>query len=120
MGTFAGFSPLLLQGALVQRQAVLRRFMDGSDRESSILLLSLQQSPSGMNLVCARNLLLVHPMSAKDRNEAINFERQAIGRVVRQGQNEKVRVYRFVTKGTIEEDITRRHHEYIFAAASEE
>jgi len=115
--SLVGLPPLMLQGSTLQRQAVLRRFIDGEDCGSSILLLSLQQSPSGMNLVCARNLLLVHPMSARNRDEAINFERQAIGRVVRQGQRRKVRIYRFVTKDTIEEEIAQRHHAEIFSAA---
>jgi SNF2 family DNA or RNA helicase len=112
-----GMSALTLHGSTLQRQAILRQFMDNNDLESSILLLSLQQSPSGMNLVCARNLLLVHPMFARNKDEAINFERQAIGRVVRQGQRHKVRIYRFVTRGTVEEDITRRHHSKHFSAA---
>lgn len=115
--SLVGLPPLMLQGSTLQRQMVLRRFIDGEDSGSSILLLSLQQSPSGMNLVCARNLLLVHPMSARNRDEAINFERQAIGRVVRQGQRRKVRIYRFVTKDTVEEEITQRHHAEIFSAA---
>jgi len=113
-----GLKPLMLHGPVTMRQTILRQFIDGKDLESSVLLLSLEQSPSGMNLVCARNLLLVHPMSAKNKQEAINFERQAIGRVVRQGQKRKVRIYRFVTKDTVEEEITRRHHAEIFSASS--
>lgn len=109
--------PLVLQGSLMARTLVLRRFMDDTSKDSSILLLSLEQSPSGMNLVCARNVLLVHPMYAKNREEAINFEKQAIGRCVRQGQKRKVNIYRFVTKDTVEAEITQRHHADIFQAA---
>lgn len=116
----AGMVPLVLRGSMAQRTKVIRSFMDDKSEKSSILLLSLEQSPSGMNLVCARNIFLVHPMHARNREEAINFERQAIGRVVRQGQKKKVRVYRFVTHDTIEEEISIRHHEEIFRMAMAE
>lgn len=116
----AGHTPLVLQGGTSQRTQILRRFIDDPGEDSSILLLSLEQSPSGMNLVCARNVLLVHPMHARSREEAINFERQAIGRAVRQGQKRKVRIYRFVTKDTVEEEISQRHHAEIFKALSAE
>jgi len=115
-----GLSPIVLQGSVVQRTFLLKKFMDDKTPESSILLLSLEQSPSGMNLVCSRNVFLVHPMHARSKQEAINFERQAIGRVVRQGQQRAVRIFRFVTQDTVEEEISRRHHAEIFSAASDE
>jgi len=115
-----GLSPIVLQGSVIQRTLLLKKFMDEKAPESSILLLSLEQSPSGMNLVCSRNVFLVHPMHARTKQEAINFERQAIGRVLRQGQERAVRIFRFVTQDTVEEEISRRHHAEIFSAATDE
>lgn len=60
--------------------------------ENRILLLSLERSPAGMNLVCCHHLVLVHPMLAESKDASLSFERQAIGRVRRQGQKEKVHV----------------------------
>ena len=63
-----------------------------------------------MNLVCCHHLMLVHPMLAESRDASLSFERQAIGRVRRQGQQEKVHVYRFFVRDTMEEEMVRAHH----------
>jgi len=105
-----GIEPLVLRGNLMQRQRVLSKFVDHSTSETSTLLLSLEQSPTGMNLVCAHHVLLVHPMYTEVSDEAVSYEMQAIGRVRRQGQLHTVHVHRFVSKGTVEESLARRHH----------
>merc|ERR1712039_5299 len=46
-----GMSPLVLRGNLLHRQRLIARFVDTCSPETSILLLSLKQSPTGMNLV---------------------------------------------------------------------
>jgi DNA repair and recombination RAD54-like protein len=63
-----------------------------------------------MNLVNANHCLLVHPMFTESPDEAKRFERQAIGRICRQGQAKPCFIYRFVTKGTIEQDFLQQHH----------
>ena len=56
--------------------------------------------------------------------EAIRFESQAVGRIIRQGQTMPCVVYRFVTKGTVEEELVRKHHNDLvppeLASSSEE
>jgi len=103
--------PLRLWGTQIHRQHTLRDFIDST--ESRILLLSLEYSPTGMNLVCCHHVFLVHPMYADSPERAIAYEMQAIGRVRRQGQTHPVEVRRFATKGTVEEEITLRHREQL-------
>eukprot|EP00931_Biecheleriopsis_adriatica_P050549 TRINITY_DN29273_c0_g3_i1.p1 TRINITY_DN29273_c0_g3~~TRINITY_DN29273_c0_g3_i1.p1 ORF type:complete len:1181 (-),score=241.39 TRINITY_DN29273_c0_g3_i1:266-3808(-) len=105
--------PLVLRGSMPQRQCTIRDFVGSNDPKHSVLLLSLERSPTGMNLVSGRHLFLVHPMYAQTRERAVAFELQAIGRLRRQGQKRKVIVHRFVTAGTIEEEITRRHQTHL-------
>ena len=102
-----GIQTFTLQGSVDNRTRTLQNFKQTA---KSVLLLSLEESPSGMNLVNANHCLLVHPMFAQDPDEACRFERQAVGRICRQGQAKPCFIYRFVTKGTIEEEFLRKHH----------
>jgi len=75
-----------------------------------VMLLSLQTAASGSNLTAASHVLFVHPMNADTPDTARAFEKQAIARVRRIGQQRsEIHVYRFVTKGTVEEHITTLH-----------
>lgn len=54
----------------------------GSEPTSSrVLLLSLTDASSGLNLTVASHVIMVHPMSAEDHVHATSIEMQAIGRV---------------------------------------
>eukprot|EP00397_Hematodinium_sp_SG-2012_P000588 GEMP01000589.1.p1 GENE.GEMP01000589.1~~GEMP01000589.1.p1 ORF type:complete len:1656 (+),score=434.89 GEMP01000589.1:201-5168(+) len=106
--TMDNYKPLRLGGTQLKRQATLREFIDSAD--SQILLLSLEYSPTGMNLVCCHHVFLIHPMFAENIELSIAYEMQAIGRLRRQGQQHEVVVRRFVTSGTIEEDLNTKHH----------
>merc|ERR1712070_563032 len=88
-----GLVPLVLRGNLVQRTSVISAFVDDATPKASVLLLSLEQSPVGMNLTCAHHVLLVNPMHADSLEEAVSYESQAIGRLRRQGQVKAVNVY---------------------------
>jgi len=107
----AGISPVVLRGHLSQRQKAIAKFVDKDKSDASVLLLSLENSPTGMNLACAHHVLFVHPMHAERCEDAVSHELQAIGRVRRRGQNHTVHVYRFVARGTVEEALTRQHRE---------
>eukprot|EP00913_Durusdinium_trenchii_P019111 g17960.t1 len=94
-----------LHGGPFTRQTVLRRFQ--YDYEGPrMLLLSLEESASGTNLTAANHVLIVHPMQAESKEEAVAFEMQAVGRVRRPGQQKKIYIWRFVTCDTIEQTIT--------------
>ncbi|KAJ3005940.1 UNVERIFIED_CONTAM: hypothetical protein HDU68_004348 [Siphonaria sp. JEL0065] len=75
--------------------------------EFRVLMLSLQESASGTNLQCANVIVLLEPASGDGSAHAIATEQQAIGRAVRYGQTNLVSVYKFIVKGTIEEDLYR-------------
>ena len=70
-----------LSSNVYQRSATLEAF---AKEPKSVLLLSLENDPSGMNLVAANHCLLVHPMSTSDPEQAAAWEKQAIGRICRQ------------------------------------
>merc|ERR1719281_425418 len=93
-----GIEHLTLHGSVWARRAALVKFQYEAD-SPRMLLLSLEESASGTNLTAANHVLIVHPMEATSREEAVAFEMQAIGRVRRPGQLRKIFVWRFVTIG---------------------
>lgn len=99
---------LTLQGSVWARRSALMQFQYEAD-SPRMLLLSLEESASGTNLTAANHVIIVHPMEAATREEAVAFEMQAVGRVRRPGQSRKIYIWRFVTVGTIEQQITEEH-----------
>jgi len=105
-----GLPVSLLGGGAQQRDKVIYKWQNDPSSQQYILLLSLEQSASGTNLTAANHVVLVHPMMAPTREEAVRYEMQAIGRAWRNGQQrDRVHVWRFVTRDTVEEQITRTH-----------
>ena len=45
-------------------------------------------------------------MYAEREERAVAFEMQAVGRALRFGQERTVKIWRFVTEGTVEEELT--------------
>eukprot|EP00927_Polykrikos_kofoidii_P021833 TRINITY_DN2055_c0_g1_i1.p1 TRINITY_DN2055_c0_g1~~TRINITY_DN2055_c0_g1_i1.p1 ORF type:complete len:1115 (-),score=201.79 TRINITY_DN2055_c0_g1_i1:594-3671(-) len=109
---------LTLHGSVWSRRAALMKFQY-EEVGSRLLLLSLQESASGTNLTAANHVIIVHPMEAATREEAIAFEMQAVGRVRRPGQQRKIYVWRFVTMGTIEQEITEEHQRSLWERQQE-
>ena len=71
---------------------------------NGVLLLSLEKSASGTNLTEATHIIIVEPID--DTIEHIKaIEGQAIGRAVRLGQKQVIKVIRILCKDTIEEEI---------------
>merc|ERR1712187_297604 len=99
---------LTLEGSVWARRAALTNFQY-DESSPKILILSLEESASGTNLTAANHVIIVHPMEAATREEAVAFEMQAVGRVRRPGQQRKIYIWRFVTIGTIEQQITEDH-----------
>eukprot|EP00928_Gymnodinium_smaydae_P065469 TRINITY_DN4860_c0_g1_i1.p1 TRINITY_DN4860_c0_g1~~TRINITY_DN4860_c0_g1_i1.p1 ORF type:complete len:907 (+),score=152.84 TRINITY_DN4860_c0_g1_i1:1724-4444(+) len=112
------FPCLTLKGSIFERRKTIRLF-HAPGQKHRVLLASLEKSPSGMNLVCCHHLILVHPMYAESRETALGYERQALGRVRRRGQEETVHVYRFYTRDTVEEKLTSAHHQELSSRGGE-
>lgn len=108
---------LTLHGSVWNRRAVLTQFQYEDDCPK-MLLLSLEESASGTNLTAANHVLIVHPMEASTKEEAVAFEMQAVGRVRRPGQLKKIYIWRCVTVGTIEQVITEEHQKELWERQS--
>ncbi|GBG25160.1 DNA repair protein RAD5 [Hondaea fermentalgiana] len=96
-----GFKVVRLDGTMSQaeREVSLERFRD--DPSVNIFLISLRAGGLGLNLVAGSDVLIADPWW----NESL--EAQAIDRVHRIGQLKPVRVIRYVTNHSIEEQMLR-------------
>lgn len=105
------FVTLNWHGSCASNGKVLRQFQESTaEDDPRILLLSLESAASGTNLTAANHVLFVHPMNAETVARAAAYEKQALGRVRRVGQQRKeVHVWRFVTRETVESHIWDLH-----------
>lgn len=87
---------LRLDGSMSQkaRAAVLSEFQ--STNKFCVLLLSLKAGGVGLNLTSAKRVYMMDPWWS------FAVEAQAIDRVHRMGQEDEVRVYRFIVRGSVE------------------
>lgn len=93
----------------------LRSFQESSSGPW-VILLSLDEVASGSNLTAANHVVFLHPMNAQDMATAVAYEKQAVGRVRRIGQQKDVHIWRFVAKETVEEHIHSLHRGQVEAA----
>ena len=91
---------LFLHGGVSRqnRDKMIREFQEG---EAKIFILSLKAGGIGLNLTAATNVVHYDLWW----NPAV--ENQATDRAYRIGQTENVMVYRFITRGTLEESINQ-------------
>jgi SNF2 family DNA or RNA helicase len=78
----------------------LKRFKSG---EYQVILLSADRANSGTNLIEASHIILLDTHLISDYKTKKDIEKQAIGRAVRLGQKNNVKVVRFIMKNTIEQ-----------------
>ncbi|OCL04951.1 hypothetical protein AOQ84DRAFT_391196 [Glonium stellatum] len=93
-----------------QRAAVLTEF--AAVKKGCVLLLSLRAGGVGLNLTCAQRVFMMDPWWS------FAIEAQAIDRVHRMGQENEVKVVRFVVEGSIEEKMLRIQERKKFIASS--
>src|SRR5690606_22691055 len=86
-----------LDGATTHRQAEVEAFQN--DEHIPIFLISLKAGGVGLNLTAADYVFLLDPWW----NPAV--EAQAIDRAHRIGQENKIIIYKFITRNTVEEKI---------------
>jgi DNA repair protein RAD5 len=92
---------LRFDGSMSQkaRAAVLNEFSDST--KGTVLLLSLRAGGVGLNLTMAKRVFMMDPWWS------FAVEAQAIDRVHRMGQEDEVKVIRFIARGSIEEKMLR-------------
>jgi hypothetical protein len=73
------------------------------DDSIRVIMLSSENCNSGCNLTEANHIIMIDVLNA-DKAKTLDIEAQAIGRSVRLGQKRPVKLIRFITKNTIEED----------------
>lgn len=100
------------QGNVHQRSLAIMSFQKNDlkikkDRPR-VIMLSTEHSASGTNLTEATHIIFMEPISGT-KEEIMTTENQAIGRAVRIGQENQVKVYRLITKDTIEEKIFKKY-----------
>lgn len=102
-----GIANSFVKGNVWARNNAVSKFKSGktlSGDNNRIIMLSLKNSASGTNLTEATHIFFVDPINA-NKEECRAIEGQAIGRAVRIGQLKKVKLFRFLVKNTIEEEI---------------
>jgi len=99
--TRANMHFLRLDGSTNQkaRASVLAEFKES--KKFTILLLSLKAGGVGLNLTSAKRVYMMDPWWS------FAVEAQAIDRVHRMGQEDEVKVYRFIVKNSVEERMLR-------------
>src|SRR5690606_36990944 len=92
-----GINNAYLDGSTTNRQAEVEAFQ--KDPNIPVFLISLKAGGVGLNLTAADYVFLLDPWW----NPAV--EAQAIDRAHRIGQENKVIIYKFITRNTVEEKI---------------
>ncbi|KAJ3127197.1 hypothetical protein HK098_006649 [Nowakowskiella sp. JEL0407] len=81
------------------------------EKPVKVLILSVKDSVSGLNLTEASHCIILHPFFSHEEEYAVASEKQGLGRVLRNGQTKTVQIVRFVVENTIEEDMYLRRIE---------
>ncbi|KNE69760.1 hypothetical protein AMAG_14301 [Allomyces macrogynus ATCC 38327] len=92
-------------GTVTTKRNALDRFRTNANVK--VLLMSADESVSGLCVTEASHVVLVHPFVGVAESVARAMEMRGIARVVRAGQTREVTVARFVARGTVEEEVTR-------------
>jgi SNF2 family DNA or RNA helicase len=82
------------------RNSAIERLKSG---DVDVLLLSMDISTTGLNLVEANHVLFAHALVGGSPSTQRDSISQAVARVYRMGQTKEVQVHWFVTRGTDEE-----------------
>ncbi|KAF6761679.1 DNA repair protein rad8 [Ephemerocybe angulata] len=95
---------LEIKGTANVKSKNLENFQNNS-KERVLLLNVMDESASGANLTSANHAIFLSPLLAPSNEIYTACETQAIGRLVRFGQTNHVKIWRFSTLNTIDEEI---------------
>ncbi|KAJ3043161.1 DNA helicase rad5 [Rhizophlyctis rosea] len=105
-------SNVRLYGGWNIREKALARFRAGLLGDAAdpvkVIILSATDSVSGLNLTEASHVVILHPFWDEVEEHAVGAEMQGVARCVRIGQRRRVRIARFVVRGSVEEELFRR------------
>jgi SNF2 family DNA or RNA helicase len=102
-----GVKHVRVVGNVFQRQNAIAQFTESEDVR--LIMLSSENSVSGINLTQATHIILMHPFwSDKGEDVDLAYEKQGISRAYRFGLQHPLKIVRFAVKGTVEEEITLR------------
>lgn len=109
-----GIEHLALKGHEQERASIVRRFYFANGPNSpKVMLLSMEVSPSGLNLTMANHVILVQPtwhgLDGDSHEKSVDYEEQAVGRCWRTGQQRSVHIWRLCTLHTVEEEMVECH-----------
>jgi len=104
----AGVAHTRLEGSATQKTKAIEDFQQEGGQSSRVLLCT-KESACGTNLTSANHIVFVHPMFTTSNRiaEALMYERQAIGRVRRYGQQKVVHIHRCMVEDTFEEELMK-------------
>ncbi|KAJ2934887.1 hypothetical protein H1R20_g2299, partial [Candolleomyces eurysporus] len=108
---------LEIRGTAHTKSKNLELFQNGS-AEKVLLLNVMDESASGANLTSANHAIFLSPLLAPSNEIYTACETQAIGRLVRYGQTKHVKVWRFLTSNTIDQEIYTQRQAALYRARS--
>lgn len=73
-----------------------------TDKTIKVLIMSIEQSASGLNITEASHVFFAHPIFGYTHGDAMRQYKQCIGRTYRYGQKKNVNVVFFIAHGSIE------------------
>ena len=97
-----GIKSIFCKGTAYHRAAAIKRFNE--KEEYKIIMLSSSNAASGTNLTKAKQIIFLDPVYGEYKYRK-DIENQAIARAHRIGQNEQIKVVRFVVKNTVESEL---------------
>jgi hypothetical protein len=95
-------------GNVWQTQKAINDFKE--DPNVRIIIMSADGKNTGIELLCATHVFMVHPFP---RKEGLEAEQQAISRTYRNGQTKDVTVSYFIMRNTIEEQLIESESRHI-------
>jgi len=95
---------LEIKGSASQKSKNLEQFQNDS-KERVLLLNVMDESASGANLTSANHAVFLSPLLAQSQEIYTACDTQAVGRLVRYGQLKPVKIWKFLTTDTVDEEI---------------
>jgi SNF2 family DNA or RNA helicase len=102
-----GITHVTCTGNVATRTKSVREFK--YSEATRLILLSSEDSVSGLHLVEATHMVIFHPFLINGNDDlAVSYEKQGIARAWRGGLDHPVELIRFIVRDSIEEDLAKK------------